>query len=694
MRQKRTFCIYMVLFMVAILTACGAGNSNFANSTVPDFTKVSSEAMIRHFTVVGDDCTAALTYREDNSLSFVRYEKGKEVFSKTLTDNYEGLYFWQEGDCFFAYNKTKLQLEKLNIDFELQEVLQENWDVFEIKHMAVKENSLYLLSVSENPYASNPSLDETSGYMDFGEEVFAIDLGTKKSRKLPIEHAICQYLAEDGNLYYYTYENNSYTLQKYDISYEKLRRISKMDDVGYIYSFVLIGDEFIYAGLDSMDITIKNINTDLITSKAENIYIMRGMDFQGYKGSMIYLNREDATIDAYFPQRPKTSEEGMEQEFYGEELVLGTASAYYIPVKMNKLEADYGIAASAYETEFYDNELLLKLMAGDKDVDIYICTINTNIGRNIRKNGIYVPLNDSEKIRTALEGYWDYLEDFCYCENGDIWGVPIAVDMEVTWYVPENMEKLGLTVTDLELFNSFLLAQGKVKEQDKYEYYGEATTFANDMRNLYHANYGYLDYDNEIYRDWFTKMWDGWIRWSGPYAQHPTFQNINEDPEYEEGKEYNTEKVAFKSESVAKMLTRATDLSGWRACAFPKLASTEEKSPLIIYYAFVNPYSENIEAAKAYLSYIVGNPQEYTRIPEGALSMNFVYKDKEAYAEKYDIHAPWFEDVFCIYEQGAVYEALLSNSDYAYIDEYQNGRWTLDETIEYLERQAEMYMNE
>lgn len=222
-------------------------------------------------------------------------------------------------------------------DFRYKEVLADDFDVSEIKNMDVIDNKLYLISVKDNPFdyeVYDKALNEETGYLDFGEKTYSIDLSTKEIEELGIKNVICQSYSND-NLFYYTCRNGHYSLDIYDRETETLKAIKNMDEVGYIYSFAVIGEEMIYMSYDNTSLAKINLNTGDTLFEPGMIYIIRNSDFEIYKGSLIVLNRDNMSIIRCGGNTGSAVNEKLAQ-FKGEKLVIGAFSPSYLDINTGR----------------------------------------------------------------------------------------------------------------------------------------------------------------------------------------------------------------------------------------------------------------------------------------------------------------------------------------------------------------------
>ncbi len=649
------------------------------------FESTSSDHNIRCFTVISDGGIAALEFSLDGNERddfFRKYEKDSVTFEKKLSSEeiYDNIVFDTKNNCYYAYDPIETKIKRLDENFDyLSDIVE--FEAFEIKGMDIVGDFLYVLSVRENPYDRKDITEEENGYMDFGEKAYRINMKTGNTEEINVKNPICQFY--DGNsLYYYTCENEKYEVKKLGNDNATLLPVFEADDIGYIASFILLGDQFIYSLPDLDSLYLKNLSSGLITSYANGSYCLNGTDMRLYKGNLVFLNRNIMQVEKlYLGKNPEAENTENPMKFAGEELVIyGYDQSNTI--LFSEMRKATGITATIYQHADHEEERLLKLMACDSDIDIYIFYSTESLGRSVRKYGAYEPLNDCEKISDFSSQCHDYISDFCTNENGDIWAVPTSAQTMAVFYVPQNIENLGLSYEkNFEMYSDFLDTLRWMTNQNQFNHYGYMEDIATDMLEMnYNVNYSYTDYHTDIFKTLLEKARSGYPR----YTVSPFFTDYFKH----DGSEFNTEKTAFKVDYIYSHMKGENPLDTWRVFPSPKVVSAEDKSPVILSYAVVNPYSKKVDAAKEYLSALAEDFLHTTN------RFYPVYKDIEKYAEDYDINSPAFRDIFDISANAAVYELIGSNDGMPFLSDYHDGKITIDEVVQELERRAEIALNE
>lgn len=678
-------CIIVLLSALLLITGCSNAPHNYGGSSYEQiaFEGTDTDHGIQAFTIISDNGIASLEFpmNEDQHDNYFRkYEKNSVVFEKKLSseERYNNIVFDTKNNCYYAYDPIGKRIRQLDEKFDyLSDIVE--LEAFEVKGMDIAGDFLYVLSTGKDPYDLENITEEKNGYMDFDEKAYRINIKTGNTEELNVKNPICQFY--DGNsLYYYTCENGKYEVKKLDDDNAALLPVFEADDIGYIASFVLFGDQFIYSLPTHDNLYLKNLGSGLITSYANGSYCMNGTDMRLYKGNLVFLNRNIMQVEKlYLGKAPSAENTDDPMKFAGEELIVhGFDQANTI--LFSEMKKATGISATLYSEMLHDEELMLKMMAGDNDIDIYV--LNTaGIGRSVRKFGAYVPLNDCERINDFFSQCHDYISDYFTNENGDIWAVPLYASTMAVFYSPQDIESLGLNYRDnFEMYSDFLDTLRWMTTQDKFDHYGYMEGIALLLEDKYNVNYSYTDYNTDIFKTLLEKSRSGYTRYTvSPFFKKPYLHN---------GREFTADKTAFWVDNIYEYMKGSNPLDTWRVFPSPKVVSADDKNPVSLQYAVVNPYSKKIDAAKEYLSALAEDFLHTTN------KFSPVYKDIEKYAEDYDINSPAFRDIFDISTNAEVHEMLGINDGKPFLSDYHDGRITVDEVVREFERRAEIALNE
>ena len=354
-------------------------------------------------------------------------------------------------------------------------------------------------------------------------------------------------------------------------------------------------------------------------------------------------------------------------------------------------------------------DVSVKIMAGDKDVDIYVVTamyLNDLIGR-----GLCLPMK-SDIIDGFNAECFDYISELCRDENGSTVAMPIGNEPSMILYPVQAAEEVGFTREDIAYMEDFhRLVENYGGERVSYaswagpiyNYLTQYNCFVCDFKNKK------ADYDTELFREIYG-MFGGWnlnsYALDGTLPAPKGFVNPNsvDNPNVSrtildsqstlfltDTTEYYTLKWISTPDPFAEGAPKF-DINDWRAAHIPWISKDVGKNLSSPIYAVVNPYSEHFDEAVKALEYIAEN--FYSSVDPYLNGSPFLKKDISDYPESYMPDTQIFKDVFEIAENGCVALApsvLGSTDDFI---NYQSGRVSLDEAIEIYSRQIDAYLNE
>lgn len=359
--------------------------------------------------------------------------------------------------------------------------------------------------------------------------------------------------------------------------------------------------------------------------------------------------------------------------------------------------------------QYGPEQVSVKIMAGDSDVDIYVVSpMHLNI---LIKKGLCLPI-ESEIIDSFNSECFDYISELCRDSVGNTVAMPIGNEISFIAYPVQATEEVGFTredITYMEDFHSLV---------EKYD--GSRTSYAAGAGSIYEYMVQYnsficdfedkrVDYDTELFRKIYG-LFDGWRLDS--YAQNGTFPapkgflnphsvgnpNVSRtilDSQKSMFLVETTDYSTFMWVSVPDPFaldTPSFDISDWRAAHIPRISENVTKNGCAPKYAVVNPYSEHFDEAVKALEYIAEN--FYDSVDSILNGSPFIKKDASSYPERYMTETQLFKDVFEIAQNGfaALVPSTLGSTD-DFID-YQTGRISLDEAIKIYSRQIDAYLNE
>lgn len=246
----------------------------------------------------------------------------------------------------------------------------------------------------------------------------------------------------------------------------------------------------------------------------------------------------------------------------------------------------YGCGYKMKRTRFAETEkekFAVKIMALDKDFDL--CLINTQhpFSYNLKKNGVFYPLNEVPGVQEYLDACFPYVREAATDENGNIWMLPIAVKIP------------GFVVNEEKMSGKQPGFQENMTWQD---YFAMQAALTAEERKL--TGRPYVAYIRQFFRQYFaentsvdTEQFREMLRLFSTYQEYMT-EEASDDTEaffyqYMIGDDYHTQYLMQMREAL-------------RVYGAPKLSARDAKNNGTCLFLAVNPYSDNLEATLDYIS--------------------------------------------------------------------------------------------
>lgn len=593
------------------------------------------------------------------------------------------------GNNLYIYQSEQGELLCLNPETGKTTLVLEGLNMGTAMNLTVAGGKLYLLAAGDGMYH---------------HFVYEIDIKRKQLTELPFRDVSAIYGASDGTLYFCRNDEEGTVIYSYEKSTEGEAPVYDFAETlgeDVLTAFVLEQDRLIYTTLLQNDMKMVLLQEGLQGGVKENVVISGGKNMQCVAGNIVYFSYGE-TIEAagmgtvYIPElkleeEEKMSEKEPEREKLTGKVTIATNMRAYIDIAAIKNIS--GISAKIEEPRDR-SRYLAEIMSGNEEVDIYIFGMTEDIAQKMKNAGVYAPLNESDIITEYQKKCFDYIGEGMTAENGAIWALPFCASAQVVWYVPENFEEKLLSTAALQDWEEFFALSEKAKGFENYGgYVTGAGSLGMDLWKQYDNVYcnfskGEANYHTELFRRYFDKMWSGWEVYS-PEPQHPLLRTVSNDGEMEwEQTQFQKQSTLFCIEDLRKNFLGYRSEEGWRVTGIPRLSKDVTKGYVNCFCAIVNPVSPNKELAFAYLEAIAENPGVFTSI-----YTEFIFEDEAMYEGRYDLTQAQVRDIYNVMKEGTLSGPVFSEK-YNLVDEYQKGRYTLDEVIDKIERDTDMWLNE
>ena len=338
---------------------------------------------------------------------------------------------------------------------------------------------------------------------------------------------------------------------------------------------------------------------------------------------------------------------------------------------------------------FTDENRTLKILAEDSDIDIYFFFHDD--AKYILDNNLVSPI-DSDIIDEFNSKTFEALQKVCVDENGNTVMMPLEYSI-LSLFVPKQaVEELGLTAQNIEYWEDFYNYLTNYNGPRKS--YGNGFNLFHLIEMQYHyyncdLENGEFDYDNEDFRRLYETLLGNWV-FDGQSYNQPYFLNVPLN-------KFDPDENLFDLNGISRYLSLSDpENNEIRAQEFvtfpvPKYDEKVEKNMLsVASFAYINPYSENKEAAVKFLETIAEN---YYSIVSSNCAY-FIFSDTSMYPEAIDTESQLFKDFIAMSDNSEIlfydFNDVVSEIDY----EYTCMELTLDEAIEERTRVVDIKLNE
>ena len=653
-------------------------------------------------------------------MGYINIKMGQEN-RKLLDINYSNfLYFDADRDCLYTYNTLSKKIEVYSRDYEFIKEFPGVIDVFEIKEMAVRGDNLYILTVAKNRYGMEETPETENGYTDYGEKLYKMSLDNGGLQELDIQGIITMSDDHKGYIYLYSYRDGAYLLDVFDASQDKIAFSVEIQKAGYVKAAVVIGGKIYYAPDNAHTLCSLDLKSGEISTLLNDFGILHQYDMDVNERSILFLDREKMEICSFDTENGSVTKGNGETRNVDEEkdVVIAVNEPWYLPVSVEDMSKLSGMSVGAYsrpenmDQKDFEEKQMIKLMAGDPDVDIFILYTEPYCAK-LASDGVCYPLNNSEKLIEENAKYFDGISDYFKTPSGDIWGMPVSVYGEVMVGYPENIKKAGLSEDIFKDYFSMMEALKTIKDRNGvfiYSYdYGQIlmSNYADNCLNKKTA----ISYDNPMFRNYMESMWSGWTMYGGPSTNHPYMGEAVNSYKDSNGNEHRLaviqSRLLINPETTLFHMVYEDDffntgflieenfeneydaLKNGKIYPLPLLSEDYKQSVGIARVFVVNPYGKNKENALKLLEVIA---EEIRKNGSGGV----MYKDFDDYStEHYDTTSDVFKTIYDI-NSNAVVSGFGLSGDYFCneVREYNKGNIDLDTAIKSMQRKEDAFRNE
>lgn len=496
-----------------------------------------------------------------------------------------------EGILYYAYqsidrdNKSTTYITAYNLEDETLEVLAElNDDIRGIVNFEVTSQGIYLLAEDKNLYDKSYLLaDPMDSFFYKGEFLAYLDFDTLTITRMDVEFPISfSTTVEEKALVYGYDEEQGYYFVECD---GKTNQVSKK-----MYKNLRNLKEF--ACTSDKDIILYQFFTLSETGVAA-ISVSKNEQWELFSDAYVGLLESIVSGD-YLYYRNWKYDKKLERINY-KDYMTGNNTIHMISASMEAF-LPFG-AGFKLSREFPSlEEFALTVLSNDSNFDIAILHSGADISENIRNKGSFYPLNEVEGVKEYLDVLFPYIKDAATTEDGDVWMIPLTIDIPFLLYNEENCEEAGFEITDNMDIKEFadivkrIRGDDTLKDKANYKDY----PFIDTLFDYYIREY--KTFDSDLFLLLAKEMKDAF----NPFHEKPMSDNFFVENELYEGSKRKPLFV-LQNTYTGRHLNYDSIPDSLHASKFPQVG---EKTTSVVNALFltVNPASKNLEESLNYIS--------------------------------------------------------------------------------------------
>lgn len=546
-------------------------------------------------------------------------------------------------------------------------------DFANVEKIEANADGIYLIGVpKDGEYVSEKFTDENGNDISFecGQKIIECITANGDFKKIETEYPAAFTARKDGGIiiyafdktggYYFTeFKNNSLGKKSYNNSY------------GLLSDIDLFGNEndIIVCGVNNHKLCAGTADTGSgVSDVLENVFVYQPEDVKCNSNYIFFKSGKDI-----FSETKKVSR-------------ISSAAAKHRG-KINVISSQY-LPDMPFSNGFEINSQQLsadmfptKILTMSDSFDISCFSSEAGYAKNMQSSGAFYALNDIEGVKEYIDGCFPYLKEACTNDKGQIWALPIRLDIPVIVYNKYNCENAGFKFDNDLTINGLSDIVYKAYE-DNLRYDCIRYRFAESMLAQYLQNNDSFDtaefrelavflkekcsmdifkYDPMIYSDMMSYN----------IYKKLGIDDLTDHAEYDGI--YFT--LLTTNEEQTAYLSEDENLS---AAPLPKI-SPDYKNNAVCTFLCINPGAGNLENAKNYISALTA---ELTNKKN-----SMMLKSKDSYTDN-----DYCKALREIYSDGQIYFAVPESIYYEGFDSYCSGGIDLETFIRDADEKMKIYL--
>ena len=666
--MRRFYVAFLCVIITALFIGCGKKrNQDNYYKYSEDISQYEFDDMVSCFDVSRNGSIYCVTSINEemlvnDSLEYGLYsnlsvldETGEVIETYEIPGNVSWIQLEEENECVYYldvmdwFQKRVYCYEFINNSAKLL------WEIPEgqtIKNIFVIDEDIYVFG-----YDTSENLNQ-SVQMGFQNNFIGkVDLTTGQIDKLPIDSPCSVSETVDHNLVIYVYEDDTtYYFIEYDVLNQSFGKKIYHFMQGAIQFYICNEkDGYLYIKFkqDRTYLTYCELESDAVEVELMP-YEKKELDLKLKYGNMFQLDKEQNVI-----KRVKNSLYMNDNK----EIVLLSPMYYQ---GRNPFGCGYRMK-NIYKNQ---EELALSILARDSDYDLFLVNSDLQIAQNIRTKGSFYPLNEVDGVQEYLDACFPYIKDVAINGKGDIWMIPVYLDMPVLLYQETTCDDYGCSSTGSLSVDEFFTWMNEIQQKGSTDElaYMNRTILVRNMVNQYCNQCS--QFDTLEFRNLAVNVKDSLNYLGGDEENYHLVQQVLEGQQ---------DKFLFIY-LMGSLVGYINDIEGCSLAPIPYLSDKNTNLASCQFIA-VNPDSKNLKVVLEYISDLC----KYL-MSQKSPSM-IIQEDTSTFTR-------WEREKYEIYSNGEIGFSLPNEIVMEQLEAYLRDEISLEELIQEADRRLAIYMEE
>lgn len=485
--------------------------------------------------------------------------------------------------------------------------------------------------------------------------------------KVEAEYPITLTSKSDGTILIYAFDETGgyyfYELNSNDKIYNNsFGLISDIDSFGK-------DNEIALTGYDSGKLCItKADSTGGISDICENVYTSLPDDIKCTEDNIFFRTRESSLTAESKLLRVSSDQAASKGR-------INIIASQYIPTM--PFSGGYEIQSDQLSSDMFST----KVVSLSSSFDISYFDSSAEYAKNMKSINAFYPLNDIDGVSEYIDKCFPYLKEACTNDKGEIWALPISLDIPVIVYNRSSCEKAGFNFSNDMTLDEFIL---NVYKANKMEARYDCIRY-HFVRNMF-AQYlvDHSDFDTDEFKTLAATLKE---KCTEDYFKYDTFiysdlMTYNVEKQLGIDDSYTNEcyqQILFtmltSSQKQTEYLSEDTELC---AIPLPKISGASTNNAVCTFMC-INPAAENLENAKEYISMMA---KQISQKPN-----NLMMYDASNYSDN-----DYCTGLREIYSNGSIYFEIPTEIYYDGFDEYCADGIDLDTYVHDCNEKMKLYL--